>query len=218
VEIKFRKEKLLAMMKRLDPTCRNLSETIANASTPPQEASTAKADLAARQQSLTTTYSSIAIHFADLHDTPKRMKAKSTIREIVPWESARTYFYWRLKRRLLQEEIVKRFTAALAMPRKEVEDMLDALSDPSLDDSSAVAMLQSSDFEERVAAQERALKSQQTAGVLSGLASVDPGQIASSLQGKVSPEDIQVRSQTLLLEAAQKSVQMLLSILSKAKA
>jgi hypothetical protein len=54
--------------------------------------------------------------------------------------------------------------------------------------------------------------------VLAGLASVDPGQIASSLQGKVSPEDIQVRSHTLLLKAAQRFVQTLLSILSKAKA
>ena len=33
------------------------------------------------------------------------MLEKNTISEIVPWQTARRFFYWRLRRRLLEEEI-----------------------------------------------------------------------------------------------------------------
>ena len=39
----------------------------------------------------------IAIKFADLHDTPGRMKAKGAIDAVVDWEQARPFFYYRLK-------------------------------------------------------------------------------------------------------------------------
>ena len=38
--------------------------------------------------------------FCDLHDRPERMLAKGVIRDIVAWRSARTYFYYRIKRRV----------------------------------------------------------------------------------------------------------------------
>ena len=41
----------------------------------------------------------VAVQFAELHDTPTRMKEKGCLREIVPWGGARKYFYWRLRRR-----------------------------------------------------------------------------------------------------------------------
>lgn len=48
----------------------------------------------------------MAVHFADLHDTPGRMKAKGVIRRQVQWAESRTFFYWRLKRRLLEFDLV----------------------------------------------------------------------------------------------------------------
>jgi acetyl-CoA carboxylase/biotin carboxylase 1 len=48
----------------------------------------------------------IAVHFADLHDTPGRMKAKGVIRSQVHWGQSRTFFYWRLKRKLKEFEVV----------------------------------------------------------------------------------------------------------------
>lgn len=50
-------------------------------------------------------YHQVAVHFADLHDTPERMLEKNTIQEIVSWRSARRILYWRLRRRLLEDRI-----------------------------------------------------------------------------------------------------------------
>lgn len=44
----------------------------------------------------------MAVHFADLHDTPGRMQAKGVIRRQVQWAESRSFFYWRLRRRLLE--------------------------------------------------------------------------------------------------------------------
>ena len=46
------------------------------------------------------------MHFADLHDTPGRMQAKGVIRSQVPWAQSRSFFYWRLKRKLKEFEVV----------------------------------------------------------------------------------------------------------------
>ena len=48
----------------------------------------------------------ISHEFADLHDKPGRMKAKGVIRDIVPWARAREYFFWRVRRRLMQDALV----------------------------------------------------------------------------------------------------------------
>lgn len=45
------------------------------------------------------------MHFADLHDTPGRMKAKGVIRRKVKWSESRRFFYWRLRRRLLEFDV-----------------------------------------------------------------------------------------------------------------
>ncbi len=49
---------------------------------------------------------------SDLHDRPERMLAKGVIREIVPWKACRTYFYWRLKRRLAHMHLAAEISAA----------------------------------------------------------------------------------------------------------
>lgn len=61
-----------------------------------------KKQIKLREKSLFGVFQQVAVHFADLHDTPGRMKAKGVIRRQVNWEESRTFFYWRLQRRLLE--------------------------------------------------------------------------------------------------------------------
>lgn len=49
----------------------------------------------------------MAHEFADLHDRSGRMKAKGVVRDILEWKSSREYFYWRVKRRLAENEVRK---------------------------------------------------------------------------------------------------------------
>lgn len=47
-----------------------------------------------------------------LADRPARMKAKGTIRDSLVWSESRRYFYNRLRRRLAEEDALKRLSAA----------------------------------------------------------------------------------------------------------
>lgn len=58
-----------------------------------------------REKELEPMYHQVAVHFADLHDTPERMFEKNAIHDIIPWRRARRLLYWRLKRRLLEDRI-----------------------------------------------------------------------------------------------------------------
>uniref|UniRef100_A0A669EMX1 acetyl-CoA carboxylase n=1 Tax=Oreochromis niloticus TaxID=8128 RepID=A0A669EMX1_ORENI len=60
-----------------------------------------------REEFLLPIYHQVAVQFADLHDTPGRMQEKGVITDILEWQTSRQFFYWRL-RRLLLEETVKR--------------------------------------------------------------------------------------------------------------
>jgi acetyl-CoA carboxylase/biotin carboxylase 1 len=65
-----------------------------------------------QEQALIPIFRQIAMAFADLHDTPGRMQLKGAIRRIVPWRTSRTFFYWRLRRRLAEEELYSRVLLA----------------------------------------------------------------------------------------------------------
>lgn len=47
------------------------------------------------------------------------MEAKNTIRHPLTWKNARRFFYWRLRRRLSEELIVKRMVAAAPSPERQ---------------------------------------------------------------------------------------------------
>jgi acetyl-CoA carboxylase / biotin carboxylase 1 len=114
VNIKFRRDKQLDTMARLDPTYASLRAQLAdkNKSLSPTEMSEIKKQMTEREQLLLPVYSQISIQFADLHDRAGRMKAKHVIRESLRWREARRFFYWRVRRRLNEEYIVKRISAA----------------------------------------------------------------------------------------------------------
>lgn len=65
-----------------------------------------------RTSLLLHAYHTVAIHFADLHDTPERMLEKDCIKEIVSWRTSRSFFYWRLRRLLLEGTFVQQIQAA----------------------------------------------------------------------------------------------------------
>ena len=96
-DIKFRKPDLLKLMARNDPVLRELSAKIGSL-TMVADIEACQAQIDARQEALLPLYLQVAYEFADLHDRPGRMKAKGVIREVVPWETSRTYFYWRAHR------------------------------------------------------------------------------------------------------------------------
>ncbi|KAF0496183.1 acetyl-CoA carboxylase [Gigaspora margarita] len=112
IEIKYRKPQLLATMERLDETYRNLKKLLEDPSKTEIEKSEIKMLLETRENELLPVYSQIALQFADLHDTPGRMKAKNTIRKVLEWREARRFFYWRVRRRLHEEYVFKKLIAA----------------------------------------------------------------------------------------------------------
>lgn len=135
VEIKFRKKDLLKTIHRIDPEVRELDEQVAqimreiprdrSASITPQarersmsitqaiekpkppEVLGLEKKIQQRENFLLPMYHQVSVHFADLHDTPERMLEKGAISEIVPWRKSRSTIYWRLRRRLLEERVIK---------------------------------------------------------------------------------------------------------------
>merc|ERR1719235_1036878 len=103
-------------MHRLDTTLQQLDGELASAEVgtidTESEVVAIKKSIEKREAQLMPLYVQISHEFADLHDRPGRMKAKGVIREIVPWKRAREYFFWRVRRRLMQDALVKQLKAA----------------------------------------------------------------------------------------------------------
>ncbi|EME32530.1 bifunctional acetyl-CoA carboxylase/biotin carboxylase [Galdieria sulphuraria] len=127
IDVKYRKRELLKTMHRLDPQLQALdqelqlplsheesSSTTNNATSPRlsqiggnDKRQQILAAIRVRESELMPIYRRIALTFADLHDTPGRMLAKKAIRKIVPWKEARSFFFWRLQRRLAEDSVRK---------------------------------------------------------------------------------------------------------------
>ena len=85
-EIKFRHNALYDLMMRNDEHAASMSGS--------------KAQLMEHFNSVKPTLLQVANAFADIHDTPERMKHVGAIKGIVQWRSARRFFFDRLKSRL----------------------------------------------------------------------------------------------------------------------
>ncbi|XP_074869913.1 acetyl-CoA carboxylase 1 [Carettochelys insculpta] len=125
VEIKFRKKDLVKTMRRVDPIYSRLAERLGTPELSPSERKELETKLKEREEFLIPIYHQIAVQFADLHDTPGRMQEKGVITDVLEWRTSRTFFYWRL-RRLLLEDLVK----------KKIHD-----ANPELTDGQIQAML-----------------------------------------------------------------------------
>jgi len=114
VGIKYKKERQLDTMARLDPTYSELKAKLNAENTPQDQLKAIKAQMTEREQKLLPIYGQIALQFADLHDRAGRMEAKGVIRQSLRWQNARRFFYWRLRRRLNEEYILKKMASAAA--------------------------------------------------------------------------------------------------------
>ena len=112
VNIKYRRDKQLETMARLDPTYAELKAKLADKSLSKDAQSDIKVQMTERETLLLPVYTQIALQFADLHDRAGRMKAKGTIRQALRWREARRFFYWRLRRRLNEESILKKMAVS----------------------------------------------------------------------------------------------------------
>ncbi|KAH7029955.1 putative acetyl-CoA carboxylase [Macrophomina phaseolina] len=128
VGIKFRKDRQLETMARLDPVYGELKRKIADASLSKEEQQKIKQEMTQREQLLLPVYRQISLQFADLHDRAGRMAAKGTIRIPLRWQNARRFFYWRLRRRLNEEYIFKRIGQDSTVTRDQVLAKLRAWS------------------------------------------------------------------------------------------
>lgn len=107
VGIKFRQDKIRNSMARLDPVYASLKRSLEEKDIPEEQAEDLKVKLAAREKALGPIYQQISIQFADLHDRAGRMKAKGVIRKDLEWYESRRFFYWRLRRRLNEQTMVR---------------------------------------------------------------------------------------------------------------
>lgn len=109
IEIKFRTKELLECMGRLDPELINLKsrlQEVRNYGTP-AAVEDIQTQIKVREKKLLPIYTQIATKFAELHDTSLRMAAKGVIKEVVDWPISRCFFYKRLHRRVVEDELVK---------------------------------------------------------------------------------------------------------------
>jgi len=108
VEIKFRMKDLVKVMHRLEPELSELKVHHAAAVDKPEVRAAIEKKITEKEQFLRPIYQQIAVQFADLHDTPERMLEKGVIQEIVPWRTARTTLYWRLRRLLMENTVLQK--------------------------------------------------------------------------------------------------------------
>jgi len=108
--IKYRKKHILDTIDRLDTKYHDMKVSLKKLQSNPEEnkeeIAKVQAKFEQREKELIPLYHQVAVHFADMHDTPRRLKAKDCINDEIPWNKARKYFYHRLCRRLAEEEVI----------------------------------------------------------------------------------------------------------------
>ncbi len=127
-EVKFRAADQVTAMHRLDPVLQALDGEVLNAKTE-ADATRLKAQVKEREEALLPLYLQVAHEFADLHDRAGRMKAKGVIRDVVTWKRSRSYFFWRARRRIAEDGLVRQLQAVDAhIGVKEARDKIAALA------------------------------------------------------------------------------------------
>lgn len=127
VNLKFRRDKQLETMARLDAPYAELKAQLAEKSLSAERQSEIKVKMTQREALLLPVYSQISLQFADLHDRAGRMQAKNTIRHPLVWKNARRFFYWRLRRRLNEESVIKKMENTSSKDHKSRADNLRTL-------------------------------------------------------------------------------------------
>jgi len=79
VEIKFRAKDLIKTMHRIDPMIISMKAELQAANLPQEQRLQLEHQIVDREKFLMPMYHQVAVHFADLHDTPERMQEKGAI-------------------------------------------------------------------------------------------------------------------------------------------
>jgi len=79
VEIKFRAKDLIKAMHRIDSMIISMKAELQAANLPQEQRLQLEQQIVAREKFLMPMYHQVAVHFADLHDTPERMQEKGAI-------------------------------------------------------------------------------------------------------------------------------------------
>ncbi len=108
--VKYREKDLLKSMRRIDEKLVGLYKKLEFANDEAQDE--LKSSIAEREKSLLPVYAQVAVQFCELHDTPGRMKAVGVIENDVEWEDSRTFFFWRLRRKLAEFDLRKKIIEA----------------------------------------------------------------------------------------------------------
>jgi acetyl-CoA carboxylase/biotin carboxylase 1 len=103
--IKFRDNDIIKTAHRVDDGLIGLDIKLATAKQMGLDVSQIEKEIKIREKQLFNVYQQVAVHFADLHDTPGRMQSKGVIRRQVNWKNSRAFFFWRLRRRLTEFDL-----------------------------------------------------------------------------------------------------------------
>lgn len=115
--VKYRTKDLIFTMHRLDDKLIALNKKLAKEDLAESEKSAIQEEILGRQRALLPVYEQISVQFCELHDTPGRMQAVGVIRSQVNWRTSRTFFYWRLRRKLAEFDLRKKIIEAAEVGR-----------------------------------------------------------------------------------------------------
>ena len=115
--VKYRTKDLVATMHRLDDKLKELDVQLSAADG--DHRAVVERSIKKRENSLLPVYEQIAVRFCELHDTPGRMKAVGAIAEAVAWKEARSFFYWRLRRKLAEFDLRRKVIEASKVGRHD---------------------------------------------------------------------------------------------------
>lgn len=114
--VKYRTKDMLVTMHRLDEKLKALDADLCERVCEVERQEVMDA-IKEREQALLPVYEQIAVQFCELHDTPGRMKAVGVIEHAVEWRDARSYFYWRLRRKLAEFDLRKKIVETFQVGR-----------------------------------------------------------------------------------------------------
>jgi acetyl-CoA carboxylase/biotin carboxylase 1 len=115
--VKYRTKDMIATMHRLDDELKSLDGKLKNAVGNSALQKEIESQITSRENVLLPVYEQISVQFCELHDTPGRMKSVGVIEKEVEWKNARSFFYWRLRRKLAEFDLRKQLVDAAKVGR-----------------------------------------------------------------------------------------------------
>ncbi|CAD2111750.1 biotin carboxylase subunit of acetyl CoA carboxylase, putative [Plasmodium vinckei] len=132
VEVKFKFAEIKKLMNNSDPYIIELNQKLTTLQNE-EEILSVKKEIEKKEKEMLPFYLQVCHKYADLHDVSSCMKEKGVIRKIVPWEISRSFFYYRLLRRLILHTLNKKFGDSYEKS-DEIKNIIDDLKNSESDD------------------------------------------------------------------------------------